>query len=97
MTIIDLDLSRYDQIAQRFSREQEEGVAFLKSGIATRNARSRPVAPVLVLQPQATWPDAKDRITSIILLNNPPKSEADLATAHENPILWACERPLSRR
>ncbi len=36
--LIDLDLSRYDQIAQRFSREQEEGVAFLKSGIATRNA-----------------------------------------------------------
>ncbi len=35
--LIDLDLSRYDQIAQRFSREQEEGVAFLKSGIATRN------------------------------------------------------------
>lgn len=38
-TLIDLDLSKYDQIAQRFSREQEEGVAFLKSGIATRNAR----------------------------------------------------------
>ncbi len=37
-TLIDLDLSRYDQIAQRFSREQAEGVAFLKSGIATRNA-----------------------------------------------------------
>ena len=37
--LIDLDLSKYDQIAQRFSREQEEGVAFLKSGIATRNAR----------------------------------------------------------
>ncbi|MGZ3182762.1 MAG: RNA repair transcriptional activator RtcR [Telluria sp.] len=37
--LIDLDLSRYDQIAQRFTREQEEGVAFLKSGIATRNAR----------------------------------------------------------
>jgi transcriptional regulatory protein RtcR len=36
--LIDLDLSRYDQIAQRFSREQAEGVAFLKSGIATRNA-----------------------------------------------------------
>ena len=36
--LIDLDLSRYDQIAQRFSREQMEGVAFLKSGIATRNA-----------------------------------------------------------
>ncbi|MEG1052702.1 MAG: RNA repair transcriptional activator RtcR family protein, partial [Janthinobacterium sp.] len=37
--LIDLDLSRYDQIAQRFTREQAEGVAFLKSGIATRNAK----------------------------------------------------------
>ena len=36
--LIDLDLSRYDQIAQRFTREQAEGVDFLKSGIATRNA-----------------------------------------------------------
>ncbi|SFN47430.1 transcriptional regulatory protein RtcR [Formivibrio citricus] len=37
-TIIDLDLSRYDKIAQRFAREQAETVSFLKSGIATRNA-----------------------------------------------------------
>jgi transcriptional regulatory protein RtcR len=37
--LIDLDLSRYDQIAQRFSRERAEGVDFLKSGIATRNDR----------------------------------------------------------
>ncbi|CAN5284627.1 RNA repair transcriptional activator RtcR [soil metagenome] len=37
--LIDLDLSKYDQIAQRFSHERVEGVAFLKSGIATRNAR----------------------------------------------------------
>ena len=37
--LIDLDLSRYDQIAQRFTREQAAGVAFLKSGIATRNAK----------------------------------------------------------
>jgi transcriptional regulatory protein RtcR len=37
--LIDLDLSKYDQIAQRFSVEQQEGVQFLKSGIATRNAR----------------------------------------------------------
>ncbi|WP_300451710.1 RNA repair transcriptional activator RtcR [Accumulibacter sp.] len=36
-TIIDLDLSRYDQIAQRFRREREDTVSFLKSGIATRN------------------------------------------------------------
>ncbi|MES2295778.1 MAG: RNA repair transcriptional activator RtcR [Pseudomonadota bacterium] len=37
--LIDLDLSKYDQIAQRYSREQQDGVAFLKSGIATRNPR----------------------------------------------------------
>ena len=36
--IIDLDLSRYDQIAARFALEQQESVSFLKSGIATRNA-----------------------------------------------------------
>lgn len=36
--IIDLDLSRYDQIARRFRKEQEEGLAFLKQGIETRNA-----------------------------------------------------------
>lgn len=36
--LIDLDLSRYDRIATRFSHERLEGLAFLKSGIATRNA-----------------------------------------------------------
>ncbi len=36
--VIDLDLSRYDLIAQRFAREQEEGQATLKGGIDTRNA-----------------------------------------------------------
>jgi len=36
--IIDLDLSRYDKIAQRFAREHDESLSFLKSGIATRNA-----------------------------------------------------------
>lgn len=39
MTLIDLDLSRYDRIAQRFQAEQQDAVAFLKSGIATRNRR----------------------------------------------------------
>ncbi|WP_085317322.1 RNA repair transcriptional activator RtcR [Derxia lacustris] len=39
LTLIDLDLSRYDRIAARFHREQRDAVAFLKSGIATRNAR----------------------------------------------------------
>ncbi len=37
--LIDLDLSRYDVLAQRFHQEQNDAVAFLKSGIATRNAR----------------------------------------------------------
>jgi transcriptional regulatory protein RtcR len=36
--IIDLDLSRYDKIAQRFRHEQADTLAFLKSGIATRSA-----------------------------------------------------------
>ncbi len=37
-SIIDLDLSRYDRLAARFAAEQHEALAFLKSGIATRNA-----------------------------------------------------------
>jgi transcriptional regulatory protein RtcR len=36
--IIDLDLSRYDKIAQRFAREHDDTLSFLKSGIPTRNA-----------------------------------------------------------
>jgi len=36
-SMIDLDLSKYDQIAQRFAVEQEEGTHFLKAGIDTRN------------------------------------------------------------
>jgi transcriptional regulatory protein RtcR len=36
-TLIDLDLSRYDALAQRFERDQRDALAFLKSGIATRN------------------------------------------------------------
>lgn len=36
--LIDLDLSRYDQLTQRLLLAHVEGIAFLKSGIATRNA-----------------------------------------------------------
>ena len=36
-SVIDLDLSKYDQLSTRFEREQAEVVDFLKSGIATRN------------------------------------------------------------
>ncbi len=35
--LIDLDLSRYDLLASRFEQERTEGIAALKSGIATRN------------------------------------------------------------
>ena len=35
--IIDLDLSKYDQIAQRFKKEAQDGADYLKGGIATRN------------------------------------------------------------
>lgn len=37
--VIDLDLSRYDLIAQRFAVRRDSDVSFLKSGIETRNAR----------------------------------------------------------
>jgi len=37
LKIIDLDLSKYDSIAQRFHLEQVAGVSFLKGGIETRN------------------------------------------------------------
>ncbi|MCA9704874.1 MAG: RNA repair transcriptional activator RtcR [Myxococcales bacterium] len=35
--VIDLDLSKYDQIASRFRQDQREGLSFLKSGIDTKN------------------------------------------------------------
>lgn len=35
--IIDLDLSKYDQLANRFDVEHQEGKEFLKGGIETRN------------------------------------------------------------
>jgi transcriptional regulatory protein RtcR len=37
--LIDLDLSRYDAINTRLHTAQQDAVSFLKSGIATRNAR----------------------------------------------------------
>ncbi len=38
VALIDLDLSKYDVLAQRFAQERRESQAFLKSGIATKNA-----------------------------------------------------------
>lgn len=40
VTIIDLDLSRYNAIASRFAEERQQTLDFLKSGIATRNPHS---------------------------------------------------------
>lgn len=37
LRIIDLDLSKYDQIASRFVQDQKEGLSFLKAGIDTKN------------------------------------------------------------
>ena len=37
--IIDLDLSKYDQIASRFKKEHQEGTTYLKGGIETNNAQ----------------------------------------------------------
>ncbi|HEX7636911.1 MAG TPA: RNA repair transcriptional activator RtcR [Burkholderiaceae bacterium] len=39
LELIDLDLSRYDELARRFDAEQGDALRFLKSGIATRNPR----------------------------------------------------------
>lgn len=39
LTVIDLDLSKYDKIAQRFRMEARDDVSFLKSGIDTRNEK----------------------------------------------------------
>src|SRR5262245_32195148 len=61
--IIDLDLSKYDRIATRFSRDELEEHSLLKSGIQTRNAAfndlverldrvtTRSTAPMLLLGP----------------------------------------------
>ena len=37
LSLIDLDLSRYDSLASRFAVQMAEGSSFLKSGIETRN------------------------------------------------------------
>ncbi len=36
--LIDLDLSRYDGLAQRFGQARDDAITYLKGGIATRNA-----------------------------------------------------------
>src|SRR6201999_3674042 len=38
MTVIDLDLSKYDRLASRFATEARQSTSLLKSGIETRSA-----------------------------------------------------------
>lgn len=61
--IIDLDLSRYDKLAERFKQQAKGDVSFLKSGIETKNAAfnamierienvgTESVAPILLAGP----------------------------------------------
>lgn len=63
MEWIDLDLSRYDKLSQRFDLDTRDSLNFLKSGIATRNAKFNQVieeiervsirskAPILLVGP----------------------------------------------
>ena len=79
--VIDLDLSKYDAIARRFALEQQEGLNFLKSGIATRNEsfnqlieRSERVAvastsPLLLTGPTGA---GKSQLASRIYALKPP-------------------------
>jgi transcriptional regulatory protein RtcR len=62
-SVIDLDLARYDRIAQRFARQHADTATFLKSGIATRSPQfnrmieqiervaGRSRAPILLMGP----------------------------------------------
>lgn len=55
--IIDLDLSRFDRLAQRFAQQREQGASLLKSGIATRNAAfNRLIEQVERVAPASTAP-----------------------------------------
>lgn len=66
LDVIDLDLSRYDALQQRFDVVAEESAAFLKAGIETRNAAfndlidrlervaSASDAPILLIGPTGT-------------------------------------------
>ena len=61
--VIDLDLSRYDQIASRFAKETHDAVTHLKSGIQTRNRAFNE----LILQLE----QVSIKSTAPILLNGP--------------------------
>ena len=53
VTIIDLDLSRYNAIASRFAEERQQTLDFLKSGIATRNPHFNRMNPCPLYPPDS--------------------------------------------
>lgn len=56
-SVIDLDLSRYDRIAARFSAQNEAGLHFLKSGIDTRNQKfNQLIDEIAVVSVQSSGP-----------------------------------------
>lgn len=86
--VIDLDLSRYDMLAKRFAVERENDLAFLKSGIATRNRQFndlietiervaiRSAAPILLTGPTgAGKSQLARRIYELKKLNHQLKGE----------------------
>ncbi|MCH1919183.1 RNA repair transcriptional activator RtcR [Shewanella sp. A3A] len=55
--IIDLDLSKYDQLATRFDAEHEQGTELLKGGIATQNTHfNRMIAQIEKVAIRSTAP-----------------------------------------
>ena len=80
--IIDLDLSKYDQIASRFRQEYKESIDRLKGGVETKNSRFnlmikqiekiaiRSTEPILLTGPtgagKTSWPSAFMRLKKIL-------------------------------
>ena len=83
---INLDLSRYDQIASRFHKESQESISHLKSGIETKNKRYneliselenvavRSTAPILITGPTGV---GKSHLAKNIFQLKKQKSQLD--------------------
>ena len=100
---IDLDLARYDVIAQRFARKRADTATFLKSGIATRSAAfnlmiaqiervaSKSKAPILLMGPTGA---GKSKLASnIYALKKSANSSAMRSLRLTAPRCAAMARP----
>jgi transcriptional regulatory protein RtcR len=73
ITVVDLDLARYDKVAARFEASRRDGLALLKDGVPTRNAAynalmerlelvvTRSAAPILLMGPTGAGKSALAR------------------------------------